>query len=505
MRKAGLFMSETLSIKRNVFFPNGAQKERDVVLNCPAACLVFESDDNALILCDGKDSYNADGHAFDFAEKDGHKYRFKRFLLLFLHVPVALENIKHWKDKIYAFNRYADLRIDFLRMGNFDKLYLEGRIARHCVGWNTPKPQPVYKFPELNVSGLITINNEELRDKSSPSLLSVMFGKTGALLQRLHLAAERFKKVKADELVEYFGTDVDAGLRKMRDKIDLLLECKLIEGRDDYERCRKLDAKRLEFESEYENKYGVTRFPKILLCGESGVGKTLLAKSVQNAIMPGVEISRIVIPEYLNKEDSFEFAMFGYKKGAFTGAYIGSHGLLLESIGNVIFLDEIGEASPSIQAKLLAYLDDYRVPSRGWVGKKFYCPTLIIAATNRDLKSMAERGQFRKDLLARFTDIEYIPPLRERLESVDFIIDILLQNDDINPTIKDANKKTGGNGDKKIKRWVNVIEPEALMRLRYQDYREGNFRELEEVLRRACRTVHLDGRDRMRAHDIQPL
>ena len=110
---------------------------------------------------------------------------------------------------------------------------------------------------------------------------------------------------------------------------------------------------------------------------------------------------------------------------------------------------------------------------------------------------MAEEGRFRKDLLARFTEVEHIPPLRERLESVDFIIDILMQRDDINP-LRDADHPKNG-------RWIDVLEPEALLKLRYQDYREGNFRELEEVLRRACRIAHRDGRTRMRAHDIQPL
>ena len=394
--------------------------------------------------------------------------KIKRFLLLFLYKPVKLSKIDEWKKKIYELSEYADLRIDFLRMGGFTQEYLEGRIAKHCAGWRLPPPQPVDSFPKFEVGSLIKID-EEMKEKSDPAFLSVMFGKTGALLQRLHLVANLFQDIKREKLATALGLDSNSGigavdnkLCKIREAADTLLECK--EASDKPNEKERNGKSKKELAHDFIDKTSgchVSEFPKILLCGESGVGKTLLAKYIQNVIAKNVSISRIAIPEYLNKEEYFEYSLFGYKKGAFTDADFGSHGLLMESIGNVVFLDEIGEASPTIQAKLLTYMDDYCFLPRGWVGKPFYCPIFIIAATNRNLKAMAEEGRFRKDLLARFTDIEYIPPLRERLESVDFIIDILMQRDDINP-LKDTKHPQNG-------RWIDVIEPEALLKLRYQD------------------------------------
>jgi DNA-binding NtrC family response regulator len=147
----------------------------------------------------------------------------------------------------------------------------------------------------------------------------------------------------------------------------------------------------------------------------------------------------------------------------------------------VIFLDEIGEASSAIQAKLLAYLDDYMVRPRGWTEEPFFCPTLVVAATNRDLRKVKD---FRPDLLARFTDIEQVPPLRERVESFPFILDCLLQNPAINPC-----------GD------IQEIGQTAYETLVAHPFK-GNFRELETVLRGACHAAGKDGRDFICRQDI---
>ena len=236
--------------------------------------------------------------------------------------------------------------------------------------------------------------------------------------------------------------------------------------------------------------------PRVLLLGESGVGKTMLGKYL-NELVEGCKSSsfaRISIPEYLGKEEELESAFFGYAPGNHTDALRkGSTGTLVENVGRVVFLDEIGEASPIIQAKLLAYMDDYFVRPLSWTQKKsFYCPTLIVAATNRDLYKMAKEGTFRHDLLARFTDVLTIPPLRERTEIIDFCVDMLLQQEAINP----GGWKDGGDG-------VNEIGPDARMKLRYHDYRQGNFRELSEMLTRACQTARRDHRSHLNAHDIE--
>jgi sigma54-dependent transcription regulator len=223
--------------------------------------------------------------------------------------------------------------------------------------------------------------------------------------------------------------------------------------------------------------------PRLLLRGETGVGKTLIARYLQEEA--DLRPPRIPIPEYLGKEDMFEYDLFGYVHGAYTdGREDGDHGLLLENIGGVVFLDEIGEANEIIQAKLLAYLDDYRIRPRGWRGAPFYCPTLIVAASNRDLKDLVKKRKFRGDLLARFTDVETVPPLRQRVESLPFILDCLLQTDAINPgeTVKE-------------------IGQEAFAALKKHEF-PGNFRELEDAARTACQTVAKDGRNSICRSDL---
>ena len=178
----------------------------------------------------------------------------------------------------------------------------------------------------------------------------------------------------------------------------------------------------------------------------------------------------------------FEYDLFGYARGAYTGGQeAGSLGLLLANLGGVIFLDEIGEASRAIQAKLLAYLDDYMVRPRGWTGDPFFCPTLIVAATNKDLRKITD---FRPDLLARFTDLEQVPPLRERIESFPFILDCLLQNPAINPGIS--------------VREIGQTAYEIMVKHSFK----GNFRELETMLRVACHAAAKDGRDFICRPDI---
>jgi len=219
----------------------------------------------------------------------------------------------------------------------------------------------------------------------------------------------------------------------------------------------------------------IYHLPTLLLLGETGVGKTLFARYLSR----GGPMARISIPEFLAKEDMFEYELFGYGAGAYTdGRADGSPGLLLSNVGGVIFLDEIGEANAEIQAKLLAYLDDYQVRPRGWERAPFYCPTLVVGATNQDVSKL------RPDLLARFTDVETIPPLRERRESFPLILDCLLQNPRLNLDV--------------AVREVGKSAYEALLCMRF----DANFRELESILRTACQRASLEGRDYLLGRDL---
>ncbi|GAB7082392.1 sigma 54-interacting transcriptional regulator [Megalodesulfovibrio paquesii] len=167
----------------------------------------------------------------------------------------------------------------------------------------------------------------------------------------------------------------------------------------------------------------------LLLLGESGTGKGLLAKFIHksgpHSAKPFISVNCAALPDAL-----FEAELFGYEKGAFTGALETGRVGLMELAGEgTLFLDEVGEISPSGQAKLLKALDEREfLPLGGNKPHPLKCG--IIAATNRDLKAMVEAKKFREDLLYRLkTFTVSIPPLRERREDLFELVTLLLKQD----------------------------------------------------------------------------
>ncbi|WP_299981015.1 sigma 54-interacting transcriptional regulator [Desulfobacula sp.] len=174
-------------------------------------------------------------------------------------------------------------------------------------------------------------------------------------------------------------------------------------------------------------KLSVINASNILIQGESGTGKGLLAKFIHKhrtgSKMPFIQINCAALPENL-----LEAELFGYKKGAFTGASEkGKIGLFELASGGTIFLDEIGEMSIGVQAKLLKCLDDHEImPIGGTVPKKIECS--IIAATNQDLDSQTFNKKFRLDLFHRLNTFTLlIPPLRHRPEDILELVRITLK------------------------------------------------------------------------------
>jgi len=156
----------------------------------------------------------------------------------------------------------------------------------------------------------------------------------------------------------------------------------------------------------------------ILLLGESGTGKNLLSKFIYNNSVrrkkPFIEINCAAIPESL-----LEAELFGYEKGAFTGAGARGKVWLFElAHEGTLFLDEIGDLALSVQAKLLKYLDNQEIFHIGGI-KPIKVDCIIIAATNRDLKKLVNQGDFREDLFYRLNSVSLrIPPMRERREDI---------------------------------------------------------------------------------------
>lgn len=201
----------------------------------------------------------------------------------------------------------------------------------------------------------------------------------------------------------------------------------------------------------------------VLLCGESGVGKSMLARIIhemsRRRSKPFVKINCGAIPESL-----MESELFGYEAGSFTGALPqGKAGLFETADQGTIFLDEVAELTPSMQVKLLEVMDENRFTRIGATQPKTV-NVRVIAATNQDLKAMMEQDRFREDLYYRLNVIPIaIPPLRERREDIPALARQMVQN---YCEQHNLNKKLG---------------PEVVDVLRKYDY-PGNIRELKNML-----------------------
>lgn len=161
-----------------------------------------------------------------------------------------------------------------------------------------------------------------------------------------------------------------------------------------------------------------TRESTVLILGESGVGKEVIAKVIHQFSSrrnkPLIKVNASSIPDNL-----LESELFGYRAGAFTGALkSGKYGLVHAAAGGTLFLDEIGDVSPQTQVKLLRLIEEKEIFSIGSVSAE-HVDIRILAATNRDLPSLIEAGQFREDLFYRLNVVPiYIPPLRDRVEDI---------------------------------------------------------------------------------------
>ncbi len=204
----------------------------------------------------------------------------------------------------------------------------------------------------------------------------------------------------------------------------------------------------------------------VLVYGESGTGKELVARAIHacspRGAEPFVSVNCGAFPETL-----LESELFGYMKGAFTGASQNKHGLFEVANGGTIFLDEISEMSVSMQVKLLRVLQERSIRPVGGA-QETPIDVRVIAATNKALKEMVEAGTFREDLYYRVSVIPiHVPPLRERRDDVEMLAAHFL-------------KKYAAAAQKSILR----LAPESLAALREYTW-PGNVRELENTIERA--------------------
>ncbi len=200
----------------------------------------------------------------------------------------------------------------------------------------------------------------------------------------------------------------------------------------------------------------------VLITGESGSGKEVIARAVHHYSLrcakPWVDVSCAALPEHL-----VESELFGYERGAFSGADSPKPGLFELANHGTLFLDEVGELEPRMQVKLLRVLDGVAYYRLGGT-RKVTVDVRIVAATNQDLETMVENGQFRSDLYHRLGQICLrVPPLRERIE-------------DIVPLAEHFLKQSN------LHRYFSADALQALQRHRWP----GNVRELRNVVTKAA-------------------
>jgi len=205
----------------------------------------------------------------------------------------------------------------------------------------------------------------------------------------------------------------------------------------------------------------------VLLGGESGVGKDLIARAIheksRRARGPFIKINSSAIPENL-----LESELFGYEKGAFTGANASKPGKFELADKGTLFLDEIGDVPPAIQVKLLRVLQEREFERLGGT-RTVKVDVRLIAATNRDLRAALEEGTFREDLYYRLNVVPIdIAPLRERKEDIPDLAGLFME------------RFCGGSGKP-----VKGIAPEAV-RILVNYHWPGNVRELQNIIERPC-------------------
>ena len=205
----------------------------------------------------------------------------------------------------------------------------------------------------------------------------------------------------------------------------------------------------------------------VLITGESGTGKELVAKAIhynsERKNKPFISINCGAIPENL-----LESELFGYAKGAFTGAYASKQGLFEAADGGTLFLDEIGEMPFTLQVKLLRAIEQSQIFRIGDT-RSITIDVRFLAATSKELSDEVKNGKFRSDLYYRLNVFNIkLPPLRERREDIPLLADAFL-------------KKNAVNLSKSIKGF-----DESVIELFMKNAWYGNVRELENVIERAC-------------------
>ena len=311
-------------------------------------------------------------------------------------------------------------------------------------------------------SGLELLANLRRQDLHTPVIVMTAFGS-------IETAVEAMKAGAVDFLPKPFSLD------HLMTVVNKALELRTL--RDENRQLREELSQRYQFDNIIGHSDAmreifatVTRVAPtratVLLCGESGVGKDLIARAIHHHSprdsRPFVKINCTALPENL-----MESELFGYEKGAFTGANTSKPGKFEQADTGTVFLDEIGDVPASVQVKLLRILQEREFERLG-SNKTRHIDVRVLAATNVDLRAALEQGNFREDLYYRLNVLPInIPPLRERKEDIPFLAGFFVKK-----LSKDLDSPVQSISDAAIQRLLEYHWP-------------GNVRELENVLERS--------------------
>jgi DNA-binding NtrC family response regulator len=282
-------------------------------------------------------------------------------------------------------------------------------------------------------------------------------------------AVEAMRRGASDYLPKPFSTDqLRLSLRKVLENREL---------HEEVSRLRQMDTQRYGVEAivgraplvrklrDHIRKIAMSPASTILVLGESGVGKDLVARALHHASPRAsrafVAVNCAAIPETL-----LESELFGFEPGAFTGARKMKRGLLEAAHGGTVFLDEIGDLAIPLQAKLLRFFEEQRIRRLGST-RDVEVDVRVVAATNMSLGSGIAEGRFREDLYYRLMVVPlFVPPLRERKEDIPLLASHFL--DQFN---------------KKFRKHFEGVRPDALKRMTSYQW-PGNVRELRNAIER---------------------
>ncbi len=331
------------------------------------------------------------------------------------------------------------------------------------------------KLPQMD--GLQVLERIKTISADTEVIIVTAYGSIESAIEATKIGAFHYitKPIKLDEFYSY--------VNKAKEKVFLTLENKQFKETLARYTFRELVGKSSKMQKVYELIIKVAPVDcNVLIQGETGTGKELVAKAIHyhspRKRAPFVSFNCGGFTEELIASE-----LFGYEKGAFTGAYYTKIGLLESANGGTVFLDEIGEMPLSMQVKLLRVLQEKKIMRVGGV-KPISLDVRIIAATNRDIKKMVEEGTFREDLFYRLNVVNIVlPPLRERKEDIPLLINHFL------------NKYNALFGKD-----IKGISQEALSKVLTYPF-PGNVRELENMIERA---VALAEKKEITLEDLPP-